>query len=46
MDENRLEDTARNLAGKAYEAWGNATGNARTQAKGAINQAAGAVQDL
>ena len=46
MDENRIEGTARNLGGKAHEAWGNATGNARTQAEGAINQAAGAAQDL
>jgi uncharacterized protein YjbJ (UPF0337 family) len=46
MDENRIEGIARNLGRKAKEAWGNATGNARTQAEGAINQAAGAVQDL
>jgi uncharacterized protein YjbJ (UPF0337 family) len=45
VDENHVEGTARNLGGKAQEAWGNVTGNARTQA-GAINQAAGAAQDL
>jgi uncharacterized protein YjbJ (UPF0337 family) len=46
VDENRFEGTARNLGGKAQEAWGNATGNARTQVEGAINQAAGTAQDL
>ena len=46
MDENRIEGTARNIGGKAQEAWGNATGNARTRAEGAINQAAGSAQDL
>ncbi len=46
MDENRVKGTARNLGGKAEEAWGNVTGDARTQAEGAINQAAGAAQDV
>ena len=46
MDENRMKGTARNLGGKAEEAWGNVTGDTRTQAEGAINQAVGAAQDL
>jgi uncharacterized protein YjbJ (UPF0337 family) len=46
LDENRVKGTARNLGGKAEEAWGNVTGDARTQAEGAINQAAGAAQDV
>jgi len=46
LDENRVKGTARNLGGKAEEAWGNVTGDARTQAEGAINQAAGAAQDF
>jgi uncharacterized protein YjbJ (UPF0337 family) len=46
VDENRVKGTARNLGGKAEEAWGHVTGDARTQAEGAINQAAGAAQDL
>jgi uncharacterized protein YjbJ (UPF0337 family) len=44
VDENRVKGTARNLGGKVEEAWGNVTGDARTQAEG--NQAAGAAQDL
>jgi uncharacterized protein YjbJ (UPF0337 family) len=46
VDENRIEGTARDIGGKAQEAWGNATGNARTRVEGAINQAAGSAQDL
>ena len=46
MDENRVEGTARNLGGKAQEGFGKVTGNARAQAEGLANQAAGAAQDL
>jgi uncharacterized protein YjbJ (UPF0337 family) len=46
MDENRVEGTARNLGGKVQEGFGKVTGNARTQAEGLANQAAGAAQDL
>jgi uncharacterized protein YjbJ (UPF0337 family) len=46
MDENRIEGTARNLGGKAQEGFGKGTGNARAQAEGIGNQAAGAAQDL
>jgi uncharacterized protein YjbJ (UPF0337 family) len=46
MDENRVEGTARNLGGKVQEGLGRMTGNARTQAEGLANQAAGAAQDL
>ena len=45
MDENRVEGTARNLGGKVQEGFGKVTGNARTQAEGLANQAAGAAQD-
>src|SRR6476620_8965605 len=46
MDENRVEGTARNLGGKAQEGFSKVTGNARAQAEGLANQAAGAAQDL
>jgi uncharacterized protein YjbJ (UPF0337 family) len=46
LDEKRVKGTARNLGGKAEEAWGDVTGDARTQAEGAIDQAAGAAQDF
>ena len=46
MDENRVEGSARNLGGKVQEGFGKVTGNARTQAEGLANQAAGAAQDL
>jgi uncharacterized protein YjbJ (UPF0337 family) len=46
MDENRVEGTARNLGGKVQEGLGRVTGNARTEAEGLANQAAGAAQDL
>lgn len=46
MDENRLEGTARNLGGKVQEGVGRVSGNARTQAEGVMNQAAGTAQDL
>jgi uncharacterized protein YjbJ (UPF0337 family) len=46
MDENRLSGTAKNLGGKVEEAFGRATGNARRQAHGQMQQAEGSVQDL
>jgi uncharacterized protein YjbJ (UPF0337 family) len=46
MDENRIAGTARNLGGKVEEGIGRVTGDARTQAQGIANQAAGAAQDL
>jgi uncharacterized protein YjbJ (UPF0337 family) len=44
MDENRVEGTARNVGGKLQEGFGKVTGNARTQAEGLANQAAGAAR--
>lgn len=46
MDENRVEGTAKNIGGKAQEGLGRVTGDARSQVQGAVNQAAGAAQDL
>jgi uncharacterized protein YjbJ (UPF0337 family) len=46
MDENRVEGTVRNVAGKVQEEVGKVAGNARTRADGAVNQVAGAAQDL
>jgi uncharacterized protein YjbJ (UPF0337 family) len=46
MDENRLEGTARNLGGKIEEQVGRATGDTKIRAKGLLNQAAGAAQDV
>lgn len=46
MDENRVEGTVRNIGGKAQEGLGRATGDLGTQAKGQINEAMGAAQDL
>jgi uncharacterized protein YjbJ (UPF0337 family) len=46
MDENRVSSTARNIGGKIEEGVGAVTGDSRTQFKGKIDQAAGAVQDL
>lgn len=46
MNEDRIAGTARNLGGKAQEGFGHVTGDAKTQAEGVINQAAGAAQDL
>lgn len=46
MDENRVEGTVRNLGGKAQEQLGRVTGDAESQAKGKLNQAIGAGQDL
>jgi uncharacterized protein YjbJ (UPF0337 family) len=46
MDENRISGTARNIGGKVEEGFGSVTGDATTQFRGKINQAAGAAQDL
>ena len=46
MDENRIEGTVRNLGGKAQEQLGRVTGDDESQAKGKLNQAIGAGQDL
>ena len=46
MDENRVEGTVRNVGGKVQEGLGRVTGDTRTQARGVINQATGAAQDL
>ena len=46
MDENRVEGTARKVAGKVQEGVGRVTGDAQTRAEGLANQAAGTAQDL
>jgi uncharacterized protein YjbJ (UPF0337 family) len=46
MNEDRVAGTARNVGGKVQEGLGRVTGDARTQAEGVMNQAAGAAQDL
>src|SRR5271166_1693443 len=46
MNEDRIIGTAKNLGGNAQEGLGRVTGDAKTQLQGAINQAAGATQDL
>ena len=46
MDEDRISGTARNLGGKVEEGVGRATGDAKTQIQGKLDQAAGTAQDL
>jgi len=46
MDENRIAGTARNAGGKVQEAFGQAAGDAKMEAQGAINQLKGTAQDL
>jgi uncharacterized protein YjbJ (UPF0337 family) len=46
MNEDRIAGTARNVGGKVQEGFGRVTGDAKSQADGLINQAAGAAQDL
>jgi uncharacterized protein YjbJ (UPF0337 family) len=46
MNEDQVIGTAKNLGGKAQEAFGNVTGDTKSQVEGVINQAAGAAQDL
>ncbi len=46
MDENRIEGTIRNTAGKVQEGVGKVTGDTRIRAEGMANQAIGTAQDL
>jgi uncharacterized protein YjbJ (UPF0337 family) len=46
MDENRFEGAARNFGGKVQDAVGGLTGDAETQARGKVNQAAGQAQQM
>ena len=46
MDENRISGTARNVAGKVEEDLGRAAGDATSEFKGKLEEAAGAAQDL
>src|SRR5450631_4268689 len=46
MNEDQVIGTATNLGGQAQEAFGNVTGDTKSQVEGVINQAAGAAQDL
>ncbi|UGY19563.1 CsbD family protein [Bradyrhizobium septentrionale] len=46
MDKDRIFGTAKEFAGKAEAAVGDAAGDAQTQASGRAREAAGAVQDL
>ena len=45
MSDDRIAGTARSFGGKVQEGVGKATGDTKTEVKGAMNQAAGAVQD-
>ncbi len=45
VDSNRPEGTLRDLGGKVENAVGGLTGDASTQAKGRLNEAAGSAQD-
>ncbi len=44
VDENEIEGTVRDLGGKVQDAVGGLTGDAKTQAEGKWNQAAGKAQ--
>jgi len=46
MDENRISGTARNVAGKVEKGLGRAAGDASSEFKGKLDEAAGAAQDL
>jgi uncharacterized protein YjbJ (UPF0337 family) len=46
MDENRIEGTARKYGGRVQESVGSVTGDAKTRVEGAMNEAAGAAQQL
>ncbi len=41
VDKDRIEGSAKNLGGKAKEAFGKATGDAKTTAEGKADQARG-----
>jgi uncharacterized protein YjbJ (UPF0337 family) len=45
MDENRFEGAARDVGGKIQDAVGGLTGDAKTQGRGKVNQAAGQSQN-
>jgi uncharacterized protein YjbJ (UPF0337 family) len=45
MDENHISGTARNVAGKVEEGLGRAAGDASSEFKGKLDEAAGAAQD-
>ena len=45
MNEDRISGTARNVGGKIEEGLGRLTGDAKTQIRGKLDQAAGAAQD-
>jgi uncharacterized protein YjbJ (UPF0337 family) len=45
MDENRVEGAARNVGGELEDAVGRLTGDASTQARGKVDQAAGQAQN-
>ena len=45
MSDDRIAGTVRSFGGKVQEGVGKATGDAKMEAKGMINDAAGAVQD-
>jgi uncharacterized protein YjbJ (UPF0337 family) len=46
MDENRIEGTARKYGGRVQEGVGSVTGDTKTRVEGAMNEAAGAAQQL
>src|SRR4051794_27399498 len=46
MDDNRITGTAKNVGGNVQEAAGKLTGDTKLQAKGAVNQAAGDMEEL
>jgi uncharacterized protein YjbJ (UPF0337 family) len=46
MDENRVEGTARKVAGKAQENLGRVTGDVKMQAEGMANEISGSAQDV
>ena len=46
MDDDRIAGTARNFGGKVEEGVGRITGDATTQIRGKLDQAAGTAQDL
>lgn len=45
IDHDRTEGSAKNMAGKAKEAFGNLTGDRKTQAEGKAQQAEGKTQN-
>jgi ElaB/YqjD/DUF883 family membrane-anchored ribosome-binding protein len=46
MDENRIEGSVKKGVGHVQDAFGGLTGDAATQIRGKLNEAAGAAQDL